>query len=61
MKDRNKIFEFNNIVIDFSTRTVKKNDQVIDLTSKEIDILKTLLDNPNREFSKKQVYLVVWG
>lgn len=61
MVKKNKSFEFNDIVIDFKARTVKKNDQVIDLTLKEIDILKTLLDNPTRAFSKKQLYLVVWG
>ncbi len=61
MKDKNKTFEFKDIVIDFTSRTVKKNDKTIDLTLKEIDILKTLLDNPNRAFSKKQIYLVVWG
>ena len=61
-KQRNKkTFEFQSIEIDFKARTVSKNDQVLDLTSKEIDILKTLLDNPNRAFSKKQLYLVVWG
>lgn len=60
-EDKDKAFEFKNIQIDFKARTVKKNDQVIDLTLKEIDILKTLLDNPNRAFSKKQIYLVVWG
>jgi DNA-binding response OmpR family regulator len=61
MKDKNKVFEFKDIVIDFSTRTVKKNDKVLELTSKEIDIIKTLLENPNRAFSRKQLYLVVWG
>ncbi len=67
LEDRNavsrkhKIFEYKDIVIDFLARTVKKNDNVIELTSKEIDIVKTLLDNPNRAFSREQLYLVVWG
>lgn len=61
MKDNKKIFEFNSIEIDFKARTVRKNDQVLDLTLKEIDILKMLIENPNRAFSKKQLYLVVWG
>lgn len=60
-RDNKKVFEFNNIEIDFKSRTVKKNDHVIDLTLKEIDILKMLIENPNRAFSKKQLYLVVWG
>ena len=60
-KDNKKTFEFNSIEIDFKARTVRKDDQVIDLTLKEIDILKMLIENPNRAFSKKQLYLVVWG
>lgn len=60
-KDKQKIFEFNKIEIDFKARTVRKNDTVLDLTLKEIDILKMLIENPNRAFSKKQLYLVVWG
>lgn len=61
MKDKNKAFVFKDLEIDFSTRTVKKNDVILELTSKEIDIIKTLLDNPGRAFSRKQLYLVVWG
>jgi DNA-binding response OmpR family regulator len=60
-KDTNKVFEFKEIEIDFSTRTVTKNTIPLDLTSKEFDIIKTLFDNPNRAFSRKQLYLVVWG
>ncbi len=61
MKDKNKLFVFKDVAIDFSSRTVKKNGEVLELTSKEIDILKTLLENPTRAFSKKQLYMVVWG
>lgn len=61
LKDQNKIFEYKNIEIDFSSRTVQKNTIPLDLTSKEFDIIKTLFDNPTRAFSRKQLYLVVWG
>lgn len=60
-KDQNKTFEFKDLEIDFSTRTVAKNTIPLDLTSKEFDIIKTLFDNPNRAFSRQQLYLVVWG
>lgn len=60
-KDQNKTFEYKELEIDFSTRTVSKNTIPLDLTSKEFDIIKTLFDNPNRAFSRKQLYLVVWG
>ncbi len=56
-----KVVTYKNVEIDFTNRTVKKDGVVLDLTSKEFDILKTLFDNPNRAFSRKQLYLVVWG
>ncbi len=61
MKNKKKIFRYKNVTINFSTRTVQRNGEVLELTPKEIDILKTLLDNPSRAFSKEQLYLVVWG
>ena len=60
-KERNKILKFKDLRIDFMTRTVKRNNEIIDLTSKEFDILKMLIENPERAFSRKQLYLVVWG
>lgn len=59
--EQNKSFEYKELEIDFSTRTVSKNTIPLDLTSKEFDIIKTLFDNPNRAFSRQQLYLVVWG
>lgn len=56
-----KVFQYKNLEIDFSNRIVKKNGVVLELTSKEFDIIKMLFDNPDRAFSRKQLYLVVWG
>ena len=61
MKDQHKTFEYKEIQIDFSSRIVTKNTIPLDLTSKEFDIIKTVFDNPTRAFSRKQLYLVVWG
>lgn len=58
---KNKVFVFKEVEIDFTTRTVKKNEIPLELTTKEFDIIKTLVDNPNRAFSREQLYLVVWG
>ena len=57
----NKTFMFKDILVDFSNRQVSKNNELLDLTTKEFDIIKTLYDNPTRAFSRKQLYLVVWG
>lgn len=59
--EKGKTIKFKDIEIDFMTRTIKRNGEVVDLTSKEFDILKMLFDNPERAFSRKQLYLVVWG
>ena len=59
--ERNKVFKFKHLEIDFLSRTVKRDNEVVELTNKEFDILKMLIDNPERAFSRKQLYLVVWG
>lgn len=67
LEDRNmtnessKVVNFKNMEIDFTSRSVKKDGISIELTSKEMDIIRTLFDNPNRAFSREQLYLVVWG
>jgi len=56
-----KTFKFKHLDIDFLSRTVKRDSKEVELTNKEFDILKMLLDNPERAFSREQLYLVVWG
>jgi DNA-binding response OmpR family regulator len=60
-KSKGKSVTFKDVEIDFSTRMIKKAGEEIVTTSKEFDIVKTLFDNPNRAFSREQLYLVVWG
>ena len=40
---RNKAFVYKEVEIDFTTRTIKKNDIPLELTNKEFDIIKTLM------------------
>ncbi|QMS85335.1 response regulator transcription factor [Candidatus Xianfuyuplasma coldseepsis] len=58
---QNKVVTYKNIEIDFTHRTIKKDGKLVETTSKEFDILKVLYDDPDRAFSRKQLYLVVWG
>lgn len=60
-KERNRIVTYKDVEINFNKRLVKKAGQEVELTSKEFDILKMIFDNPQRAFSRKQLYLVVWG
>lgn len=49
------------LVMDVSNHTVAKDGVVLDLTAKEFDILKLLLQNPKKVYTKAQIYLQVWN
>ncbi len=46
--------------LDYDARTVTLDGENISLTKKEFDILKLLMENPNRVFSPKEIYREVW-
>ena len=48
------------MVIDKVNRIVKINDMLVELTSKEFDLLLFLASNKGRIFTKKQIYMQVW-
>ena len=41
--------------------TVVKSGKDIDLTAKEFDILKLLMENPHRVYTKSQIYSLIWN
>lgn len=49
-----------NLTVDLDNFLVIKNDQHIQLTSKEFEILKLFINNLNRVFTKAQIYSFVW-
>lgn len=51
---------FLNITINFSNYTVKKKDDNIELTMKEFEILKLLIQNPKKVYTKEQIYTLIW-
>lgn len=51
----------NNLDIDMGAFTVKLNGQVIPCTSKEIEILWTLVSNPGIVFSREHLLQSIWG
>ncbi len=55
------IINFQDLIIDPDNHSVTKNDEFIKLTSKEFDILKLFVINPNRVFTKAQIYSIVWN
>lgn len=50
-----------NIVMDLNSYCVKKDGDEVELTSKEFDILKLLLQNPKKVYTKEQIYSLVWN
>lgn len=49
------------LIMNLSDYTVTKKGKRIELTAKEFDILKLLLQNPKRVYTKEQLYSFVWN
>jgi DNA-binding response OmpR family regulator len=61
-KTNNKnLVEIRGISIDKTSRKVYINGKEVDFTSKEFDLLLILVSNPNRVFSKDELYEKIWG
>lgn len=59
-KEEDMPVKIGNLTIDTDNFLVIKNDQTIQLTLKEFDILKLFINNPNRVFTKAQIYSSIW-
>ncbi|WP_282103155.1 response regulator transcription factor [Paenibacillus sp. Marseille-P2973] len=49
------------MAIDLDNYLVRKDEQEVKLTAKEAEILKLFLKNPNRVFTKAQIYGFIWN
>lgn len=59
--NKNGILHYRKIELNKETYELFKNGQKIELTAKEFDILKLLLENPNKVFSRDKLLDLVWG
>lgn len=59
--NKTSILEHGNLKLNLENYTLIKNDEVIDLRPKEFEILKLLFENPNKVFTKAQIFNSVWG
>ena len=50
-----------NIKINRPTRTLYKNNNPIETTAKELDLLILLIENKNRVLSKEYIFNMIWG
>jgi DNA-binding response OmpR family regulator len=55
------IKRFKNLTIDEASYEVFVDNEKIELTGKEFQILNLLANNPNRVFSKEQLFNQIWG
>lgn len=56
-----KVLTFDGLRIDLDNFTASKNDVDLKLTAKEFEILKLFATNPNRVFTKAQLYGFIWN
>lgn len=49
------------ITMDLDSYAVKKDNQTVELTAKEFEILKLLLQNPKKVYTKAMIYSLVWN
>ncbi|KAB3530679.1 response regulator transcription factor [Alkaliphilus pronyensis] len=60
-KKVNDVIEMKGITIDSYSRRVYINNKEINLSAKEFDILLLMARNPNRVFSKEEIFERIWG
>ncbi|NBP68608.1 MAG: DNA-binding response regulator, partial [Cytophagia bacterium] len=56
-----EIYQFDNLVLNEYTKTVKRDEKIISLTSTEYRLLLLFLKNPKRVFSRMEILETVWG
>ena len=56
-----RILTKGNLTMDLNGYCVKKDGKEIELTAKEFEILKLLLLNPKKVYTKEQIYSLVWN
>ncbi|BBM87350.1 response regulator transcription factor [Candidatus Uabimicrobium amorphum] len=57
----NDVLLFGNIKVNFQGRTVHKDDERVDLSPKEFDVLKLLVQNKGKVLSREEILNKVWG
>ena len=50
-----------NITVDTQKHVAENNGQVVELTSKEYDLIELLIKNPGRVYSRENLLNIVWG
>ena len=56
-----KIYSYNGLSIDLDSRRGYINDNEVNLTAKEFDLLELLMLHPNKVYSREELLNTVWG
>lgn len=56
-----RVIELFDLSIDFRNHQVSSNNKQIELTNIEFDILRILLENPHKAFSREELFTMAWG
>lgn len=59
--DKNRVVVSGNITLDYNFRRVQIGDKVIELTSKEFDLLELFLRNPGKVYTRENLLDIAWG
>lgn len=55
------LLQFPGLTVEFDSRNVYVDENLVNLTPKEYELLSFLVQNPNRVFSRQQLLDAVWG
>lgn len=58
---RGEQLRFADLVLDLAQRQVVRNNRIIELTMKEFELLKYLMEHPREVLTRKQILESVWG
>jgi len=56
-----EMLAFSDLVMNVTTREVKRRERPIELTAKEFDLLETFMRHPRQVLTRDQLYQHVWG
>jgi two-component system KDP operon response regulator KdpE len=59
--DNNPVMDFNGLQVDLTTRTVKKNDEVVKLTATEYTLFVLFVKNEGKVLTHQYILMQVWG
>ena len=60
-KNEEEVITVGELTMNLSDYTLTKNGKPVELTAKEFEILKLLMQNPKKVYTKEQLYSLVWN